>query len=176
MQRLGHSNEVRPCVKSSNYYLAARNLLKALGPDDHLTSTVSSLETLLKHETPILVTQINHTVSRISDTLDLSVRTNEAIDARTATTIAVVQSQTTIVKKIDKRLSKVQNRQIETAAQVQHIGKRLSVSMSRVEGLSASSRASIEEANEKLDAIISGLQGNIPALTLLTRFRITLGG
>lgn len=149
--------------------------MKALGPDDSLTSAISGLDTLLKYETPIIATQINHTISRMAHTLDESVLTTQKVDARIAAAGDVVLSQNTLIKKVDKRLSKVQNRQTETVAKVQHIGDRLSVSMSRIEGLSTSSRASLEEANEKLDSLISNIHGNISLVYLLIRSRITMG-
>jgi len=166
MQKLGHSNEVNSQSFWTNR-LAAGNLLKALGPDDDLTTAVSELNNLLKYETQIIATQINHTVSHIADTMDESVQINREVRAQTAATARVAQSQIGILNRVDGRMSKVQNGHNRTAAKVD----RLEVTMNRIE---ASSQASWEEANEKLDSVISGIRGTILSFACLI-YRTPLG-
>jgi len=148
-------------------HLAAGNLLKALGPDDNLTCAVSELNNLLKYETQIIATQINHTVSHIADTVDASVQINKEVRAQTAATAEITRSQIGILTQVDRRVSRVQNGQTQTAAKVD----RLAVTMNRIE---ASSQASWEETNEKLDSVISRIHGTILSSAGLIH-RTTLG-
>ena len=141
--------------------------MKALGPNDDLTCAVSELNNLLKNETQIIATQINHTVSHIADTMAASVQINTEVRAQTSETAEIARRQIGILTQVHRRVSRVQNGQTQTAARVD----RLAATMNRME---ASSQASWEETNERLDSVISSMHGTILSFAGLIH-RITLG-
>lgn len=162
-------------LKSPANLIAATNLLKALGPNDDLVGAIEELDRLLKMETPIVVTQINKTVSSMENVLQETARVGNQIKERTAETHKHITSQTTMVKTISDRTLQVQKSVKEASAHVAQYSRQLSVSMDRMQGMSASSQASIEELTEKVDSILSSIQGSIPLAPFLQLCRQNLG-
>jgi methyl-accepting chemotaxis protein len=158
-------------LKSLTNLTAASNLLKALGPNDDLVGAVDDLDRLLKIETPIIVTQINKKVSAMDKIVQETARVGNQINERTTETHKCITSQTAMVRTISDRTLEVQKSVKEASAHVAQYSRQLSVSMDRMQGMSTSSQASIEELTEKVDSILSSIQGSIPLAPFLRLHR-----
>ena len=162
MPRTILSHEVCPLFKLIDF-LAAGNLLKALGPNDELSKATKELDRLLKMETSIIVTKINKTTSDTHVIAKKSYITGVQINERTAQTQKIITQQAATMSALADHTVEVQKTLKETTTLVAQFNRKHSVAMDRVEGISASSQASIEELKERLNTLtglVSGVNGS----------------
>ena len=139
------------------------NILKALGPNDELSKATKELDRLLKMEIPIIVTKINKTTSATHIIAKKSYITGVQINERTAQTHKIITQQTASFSALVGQTLEVQKNLKETTTMVAQFNRKHSVAMDRVEGISASSQASIEELKERLNTLtdlVSGVNGS----------------
>ena len=144
------------------------NLLKALGPNDELSKATKELDRLLKMETPIIVTKINKTTSDTHIIAKKSYITGVQINERTAQTQKIITQQTATVNALVNHSVEVHKNLKESTAMVAQFHRKHSVAMDRVEGISASSQASIEEIKEKVNTLVSAVNGSTISFFALT--------
>ena len=110
-------------------------------------------------EPSILVTKINKTTSDTHIIAKKSYITGVQINERTMETQKIITQQAASVNALVDRTMQFQNNLQESTSKVTQYHRKLSVSMNRVEGISASSNASIEELKEKVDTLTDLVSG-----------------
>src|SRR5436190_21918491 len=104
-------------------------------------------------ETSIIVTKINKTTFDTHIIAKKSYITGVQINERTAETQKIITQQTANVNTLVDRTIEFQKNLKESTTMVAQFNRKLSVGMDRVEGISASSHASIEELKEKVNTL-----------------------
>jgi chaperonin cofactor prefoldin len=163
---LRHCHEIRQDKLLQKKYLptrlidvvAAVNLLKSLGPDDQLVKAVNELNILLNAETSMIVAQVNKRTFDIQNMMKEISITETQINVRTAEMQECMIKETTLVKALNDHTVEVQRSITESSVRGAESSQQLSVSMDRIEGISASSHTSIEELNKKVDAFLSRVE------------------